>query len=143
MPNRVPRSGCGDIHSALTKILELFECPVVQRNGKPATGRTLKQPMAGCARENVGRAEGSQIDIDFRTGDMLRKTPVRFFALMLVLTVALVTSCTNADQNPNSRAAIPPGSSAHPQTGEPAALDEAQQAVMNAREQRLHQNQPQ
>jgi hypothetical protein len=48
---------------------------------------------------------------------MLKKTLVRFFALMLVLTVALVTSCTNANQNPNSGAAVPPGSSANPQTG--------------------------
>jgi hypothetical protein len=48
---------------------------------------------------------------------MLKKTLVRVFALMLVLTVALITSCTNANQNSNSRATTPPGSSANPQTG--------------------------
>jgi hypothetical protein len=48
---------------------------------------------------------------------MLKKTLIRFLALMLVLTVALITSCTNATQDSNSRAAIPPGSSANPQTG--------------------------
>ena len=58
-----------------------------------------------------------QIDLDFRTEDMLEKTLVRFFALMLVLMVALITSCTSANQNSNSRAVIPPGSSANPQTG--------------------------
>jgi hypothetical protein len=59
----------------------------------------------------------SQNASDFRTEDMLKKTLVRFFPLTLVLTVALVTSCTNANPNPNSRATIPPGSSANPQTG--------------------------
>jgi hypothetical protein len=48
---------------------------------------------------------------------MLKKTVVKFFALLLVLTVALVTSCTNANQHPNGGAAVPPGSSANPQTG--------------------------
>jgi hypothetical protein len=61
--------------------------------------------------------EYGQIDIDFRTEDMLKNTPVRFFALLVVLPVALVTSCTGAHQNTNSRAVIPPGSTANPQTG--------------------------
>jgi hypothetical protein len=44
---------------------------------------------------------------------MLKKTVVRFFALMLILTVTLVTSCTNSNQG----AALPEGSTTNPQTG--------------------------
>jgi hypothetical protein len=46
---------------------------------------------------------------------MLKKTQVRFFALMLILTVALVTSCTNSNQG--AGAALPEGSTTNPQTG--------------------------
>jgi hypothetical protein len=48
---------------------------------------------------------------------MLQKTLFRFSTLILVVTFALLASCTNtSDSNPNSRPSTTAGSAANPQT---------------------------